>query len=290
MKRDMLWILYDDITSFPFALMELGECEEHLSSTRGMEWVDVSELMSTKEETLVLRNENLYLDAIHVSRSMFSDAQVYPYLYCGHYHRDAGRDGEEYRLVEALRLYAEATRVACTYRYDSKDCVQLMKHFTTVTTLIIKDILLTPRQGGDEKRASRCWCHIENAIAATTWLIGFFDSLLLWEENEQKMFVEIHSMQHKYFLGRVFQYLPMDVRLDAFSIIHSQGGLGETCLAVTDKHLLHFRTPRSIRLAKGSLLVAALSKEKIFVREMDIALPSNGEGRSTRQGKRKISG
>ncbi len=292
MKRDMLWILYDDITSFPFALMELGECEEHLSSTRGMEWVDVSDLLSTKEETLVLRNEKLYLDAIQVSRLMFSDAQVYPYLYCGHYHRDAGRDGEEYRLVEALRLYAEATCVACTYRYDSKDCMQLMKHFTTVAALIMKDILLTPRQGGDEKSASRCWHRVENAVAATTWLIGFFDSLLLWEEKEQKLFVEVHSIQHKHFVGKLFRYLPMDVRLAAFDKIYSKEGLGETkcVLAVTDKHLLHFLNPRSIRLAEGSLLVAALSSENIVVREIDIALPSNGEGRSTRQGKRKKSG
>lgn len=151
MKRDMLWILYDDVQTFPFALMELGDCEEHLSSPRGMEWVDVSDMLNCEQETLVLRNEKLFLDAIEVSRTIYDDAQVYPYLYCGHYHRDAGRNGEEYRLVESLRLYAEATRVACTYRYDSKDCLQLMKHFTTVAALISKDILLAPL-GGEEMR------------------------------------------------------------------------------------------------------------------------------------------
>lgn len=290
LKRDMLWILHDDMTTFPFALMELGECEEHLSSPRGMEWVDVSDMLNSTEEILVLRNEKLFLDAIHVSRSIYGDAQVYPYLYCGHYHRDAGRDGEEYRLVESLRLYAEATRVACTYRYDSKDCLQLMKHFTTVASLISKDILLAPRQE-DEKPTARCWQHCENAIGAATWLIGVFDSLLLWEEKEHKIFVEVHNIQHKHFMGKLFQQLPLVIRTAAFAKMYSQECLGgDEALAVTEKQMLHFRNPRSRRLAKGSLLVAALSKEKIIVREMDMALPSNEEGRSTRQGKRKASG
>ncbi|KAL7429328.1 hypothetical protein ACHAXH_001036 [Discostella pseudostelligera] len=290
LKRDMLWILHDDMTTFPFALMELGECEEHLSSPRGMEWVDVSGMLNSTEEILVLRNEKLFLDAIQVSRSMYDDAQVYPYIYCGHYHRDAGRDGEEYRLVESLRLYAEATRVACTYRYDSKDCLQLMKHFTTVASLISKDILIASRQGGNEKTTARCW-HDENAIAAATWLIGFFDSLLLWEEKEHKLFVEVHNIQHKHFMGKLFQQFPLDIRTAVFDKMHSHECLGgDEALAVTEKQMLYFRNPRSRRLAKGSLLVAALSKEKIVVREMDMALLSNEEGRSTRQVKRKSSG
>jgi hypothetical protein len=89
-KRDMLWILYDagHMTNFPFALMELGECEEHFGSVRGMKWVDVGDLISNQDddgkqlggETLVLWNEKLFLDAINVSRTVYNDAQVYPYL------------------------------------------------------------------------------------------------------------------------------------------------------------------------------------------------------------------
>ena len=43
-KRDMLWILHEHMSTFPFALMELAEAEEHLSSERGMEIIDATEL------------------------------------------------------------------------------------------------------------------------------------------------------------------------------------------------------------------------------------------------------
>jgi hypothetical protein len=89
-KRDMLWILYDGghMTKFPFALMELGECEEHFGSERGMKWVEVGDLIRNQDEdenklgvqTWVLWNEKLFLDAINVSRTAYNDAQVYPYL------------------------------------------------------------------------------------------------------------------------------------------------------------------------------------------------------------------
>jgi hypothetical protein len=284
LKRDMLWILHGCMTAFPFALMELGECEEHLSSQRGMEWVDASELLQC-EGTLVLRNEKLFLDAISISKSVYGDAQVYPYLYCGHYHRDAGRDGQEYRLVEALRLYSDATRVASSYRYDAKDCLQLMKHFTTVASLISKDILLSPRDSGGIINDARPWIKDDNAIAAATWLLGFFDSLMLWEEREQNTFVEILDVRHKHSLGKLIQHFSVDIRLAAIEKIQSHEELGNNSLAVTEDRLMHFRNPRSNRLAKDSLLVRALSKGKVVVRELEMALPSISEGRSCRKRK-----
>ena len=96
LKRDMLWVLYDwgYMKSFAFALMELGECEEHVGSERGMEWVNVGSLVknmdadvdttnvdtSAETETTLLWNEKLFLDAISVSINVYNDSRVYPYL------------------------------------------------------------------------------------------------------------------------------------------------------------------------------------------------------------------
>ncbi|KAL9180764.1 hypothetical protein ACHAXT_011217 [Thalassiosira profunda] len=277
LKRDMLWILHDAgyMDRFPFALMELGEAEEHLSSPRGMELVDVSEMLKC-EGTLVLRNEKLFLDAIDISRSMYDDAQVYPYLYAGHYHKDAGRDdrSQEYRLVESLRLYAEAARVASAYKYDTKDCIQLIKHMTSVAGIIQKDII------------RRTWEHSDNATAAATWLIGFFDRLLFWEEKEQRSFVEVLNVGHKHGIDKLLQPFSVDVRVGAVAKMHSNEEAGVRASAVTESQLLYFRRPRSKRLRADSLLTTALAKERILARELEMALPSNGEGRGSRQRKR----
>jgi len=94
LKRDMLWILYDAkyMIRFPFALMELGECEEHFGSERGMQWVNVGDLVQNNDDCvcaedmvnnksmMVLWNEKLFLDAINVSKTVYHDSQVYPYL------------------------------------------------------------------------------------------------------------------------------------------------------------------------------------------------------------------
>jgi hypothetical protein len=288
-KRDLLWILHEHehMTKFPFALMELGETEEHLSSERGLELVDATEMLHSKRPTEILRNEQLFIDAIHISKTVYKDAQVYPYLYCAHYHRDAGRDDqdEEYRLVESLRLYAEAARVASTYRYATRDCMQLMKHFTTVVSLIVKDILLLQSDEGNTK-AARQWQRPENCVAAATWLIAFFDSLLLWEETEQKQFVEVLSVQNKHSAGKLFHLFPVNARIEAIAKIHSQEE-PSAALAITEEELLYFRSPRAKRFAKGSLLLLALSKQKVVIRELEMALPSNNcGGRSTRQRKK----
>ncbi|KAL7533079.1 hypothetical protein ACHAWF_004333 [Thalassiosira exigua] len=271
------------MSRFPFALMELGECEEHLSSKKGLEWVDASESLNCSNGALVLQNEKFFLDAISVSRSVYGDAQVYPYLYAGHYHKDAGRDdqSQEYRLVESLRLYSEAARVASAYRYDTKDCLQLMKHMTTVAQLISKDILILAHN-------CRTWMRVENSIAAATWLIGFFDSLLFWEEREQGSFVEVLSIQHKHSMSKLFRGFSADVRAEAMAKVHSceESGSSDSFPAITENRLIYFGRPRSTRLAKDSLLASALSKEKVVVRELEMAMQSNMEGRSTRQRKR----
>ena len=102
------------------------------------------------------------------------------------------------------------------------------------------------------------------------------------------MFVEVQSIQHKHSVGKLFQHLSHEIRMAALDKIYSMEELiiSSSSLAVTEKQLLYFRSPRSTRLAKGSLLIAALSKVKIVVREIDLAF-SNGDERTTRRGKRK---
>jgi hypothetical protein len=195
----------------------------------------------------------------------------------GHYHKDAGRKSpsDEYRLVEALRLYSEASRVASKYKYETKDCMQLMKHMTTVSALILKDFLLCPSASQDNKTV-RAWERRENAVAAATFVLAFYDSLLLWEEKEETTFVEILGLSHKYFVGKLFQYFALDVRVDALAEIHKTELQRTTHSVITEEEMLYFRQPRSKRLTCDSLLNAALAKEKIAVKDVDIALPSVG--------------
>jgi len=49
--------------------------------------------------------------------------------------------------------------------------------------------------------------------------------------------------------------------------------------AVTENQLQYFQNPRSQRLVKDSLLIQALLKEKVIVKELDMAIPSNELGR-----------
>ena len=58
--------------------------------------------------------------------------------------------------------------------------------------------------------------------------------------------------------------------------------LGEGPVVVTEDRLTYFRNPRSKRLAKDSLLDLALSKGNVVVRDLEMALPPTGEGRSCR--------
>lgn len=207
------------------------------------------------------------------------------FIDAGHYHKDAGRksSSDEYRLVEALRLYSEAGRVASKYKYDAKDCMQLMKHMTTVASLIQKDILLLPANCEDGK-CIRVWVCQKNAVAAATWVLSFYDALLFWEEKEQNMFVEVLGIAHKFSLAKIFQYFPFDVRLKAIAELYSSDLQNRKYSMITENQMLYFTNPLSKRLGNGSLLINALSKEKIALKDLDLALPII-DG-STRQRKR----
>ena len=173
--------------------------------------------------------------------------------------------------------------MASKYKYETKDCLQLMKHMTTVASLILRDILLFPRCCEDSGKDVRIWKGRDNAIAAATWILGFYDSLLHWEEREENAFVEILGMAHKCSVAKLFQLIPLDVRVDAIAMIHSSECSRTMFRVITENEMIFFRQPRSRRLAKESLLTATLTNEKIVVREMDMALCTN-EG--TRQRKR----
>jgi hypothetical protein len=170
LKRELLWILYDlgATKAFPFGILELGDCEATVGSERGEEWL-VSKSPLVEHGEPIMRNEELFLEAIGISRDRYNDAQVYPYYYAGHYHKDAGgvdlehcngrkgndnsnsssNDGNvpmlysdnEHRFVDALKMYSEAARVTSRYRFDTGDCLQLNKHLTSVAALVHEDIL-----------------------------------------------------------------------------------------------------------------------------------------------------
>ena len=76
LKRDLLWILKDRgcISKFPYAMMELGDCEEHITTPRGESWIDIPSL---RRDVLVI--ESLYINAMEVSKEVYGDNQVYPY-------------------------------------------------------------------------------------------------------------------------------------------------------------------------------------------------------------------
>jgi len=320
-KRELLWVLYDlnHLSKFPFGLMELAECEEHRTTDRGLEWCQVDSLLGIQEPVMAV--EKLYLDAMSISRTVYGDAQAYPYFCAGHYHKDAvweeqpeqnqqqqqgdENDGDntstmaslieqvcyfnpeqEYRLVEAIRLYSEATRVASQYHYD----MQLMKHTTKAANLIFNDILTQQEQDdiGQERQRPRTWHREANAVATGTWLVAFLDSLLYWEENcGGTPFCEILSPNHKFGIGKLLQQFSLDVRRKVCSGIFSgkdgkatinNGGSAPSSIAVTEHKLQYFSQPRSKRFQKESPLVLSLEKEKVVIRELELTIPMNTEG------------
>ena len=203
----------------------------------------------------------------------------------GHYHKDAGRKSstDEYRLVEALRLYSQAAFIASKYKYEAKGCMQLMKHMTTVASLIQKDILLLPRECQEDQKEVRSWINRENYVSSATWVLGFYDSLLFWEEKEENSFVEILTLTHKFSIAKIFQFFPYDVRVDAIAIVHNPNLQKTIHSVITENEMFYFRKPRSGRLTKESRLIASLTKPKIVIRDLDMTLPTVG---STRQRKR----
>ncbi|CAB9520817.1 multiple endocrine neoplasia I [Seminavis robusta] len=293
LKREFLWILKDQghLGSFPFATLELAECEDHRSTSRGLDWVD-----ATGMGIKVMAVENLYLEAISVARNQYGDSQAYPYFCAGHYHKDSvweetttsndtassNNDGDpngdnktsfyqfdatqEYRLAEAVRLYSEATRVASQFVYD----MQLMKQTTMTAMLIMNDVLSSNNQ-------PRIWCFEDHAVATGTWLIAFYDSLMVWEERcGGKSFCEILTANHKYSIGKLFAQLSHLVRkrvLDRLFSEASSDGNNNLGQAMTENNLRFFSKPRSKRLVQGSSLLLALGKEKVTVRDMELVIP-----------------
>ena len=312
LKRELLWILYDlgAMKSFPFGVMELGDCEQTVGSPRGEEWVQ-SSLVSHNEA--IMRNEELFLEAAQISREQYKDAQVYPYYYAGHYHKDAGeeqveqepnhRDGNaiennnnnsgdnEHRFVEALRMYSEAARVTSSYRFDTGDCLQLNKHLTTVAALIHEDILTSccsdQQQQHHRKRTPRQWVHPKNAIASCFVLLQFFDHLLHWEEwslkaasaagvtSKNPHFVEILQGSHKFSIGKLLQTFDARARTATLEGFQEQGGnLG----------------PRSKRLRSPNCLLAkTLQKSKLNIRDIDLAIIDEDDGNTGRRKRRRRS-
>jgi len=365
-KRELLWILYDRgyMSKFPFALMELGDCEQNRESVRGME--ECWDGRSNKSNAVVLNrppilmNEKLYLDAIQINKVMYNDAQVYPYFLLGHYHKDAweedheddddvdtndvdpnvdnvpvlGPETNEIHLVYAMKYYAEAARVASTYFYEGIDTLQLNKSFTSIAMLIAEDMLQSykdeapppPITGDDdndddddEQRHTkkqkkdtttttttifpRIWYRRQNAIEFCTWLIGFFDHLLYWEEqSNHKQFVQILVPGHPHGMTKLFQMLNEDTRKEAISLVVSLHHDHPTTVddgktqeehknQKDDKKVAnaahdhddddkddlpgHYLGIRSKRLSSsGSLLLAALQKTKVSIGEMELAFSS----------------
>jgi Menin len=309
MKRELLWTLKDHghLQRFPYAVMELAECEDHRSTARGLDWVDVAD-MGIQDK--VMGVEQLYLEAMSISRVLYGDSQAYPYFCAAHYHKDAiwaqsdkqqqspkdpdinssssycdFNPEQEYRLVEAMRLYSEATRVASQYVYD----MQLMKQTTKAAILIMNDIL-------SEQDQPRAWCSKSNAIATGTWLIAYYDSLMVWEECcGGNPFCEILTASHKYSIGTLFKQFSWGIRKDIIDRLYpaslqgnhdndpsqarNEANAGSPVLgdAITDSNLRFFSNPRSKRLVQGSPLLLALGKEKVVVREMELVIPMSDE-------------
>jgi hypothetical protein len=314
LKRDLLWILYDGkhMQTFPFGLMELGDCEEQRGSARGDEEVDLSSLDFLQQyqpipssiiPVIVTRNEQLFLEAMHVNRSLYQEAQIYPYFYAGHFHKNAGKDlqaDDEYRLVEAMSLYARAAHVASGYPYHT-GCIQLNKHMTTAAMLITFDMLTVEEEestegDGKSKFIPRKWHFAANAVAFGSWLLGFFDSLLYWEEisGECTQFVEILDVSHKHSIGKMFSLLPLDIRRQVFEKVQRSSLTATTATATatsfSHEHsttiplirclehgsLSYFGPTRSLRLSSDSLLWDALSKPKISITELAMVMIPRG--------------
>ena len=218
----------------------------------------------------------------------------------GHYHKDAGNEGpeHEYRLVHAMMCYADAARVASKYKYEGTDTLQLNKHFSSVAMLIGQDILSPKYQDYTTKKEPRVWHEKRNAIAVCTWLLGFFDALLYWEENSGgKQFCEILSPSHKFSIGKLFQCFAIDIRKDAItiSVLRSSSSSndlrnsdqGEAAAAGGGGGLPQFQNVRSKRFATNSLLLKALQKPKVSVKELELAIPTDDvEGTGRRSSKR----
>ncbi len=318
LKRELLWILYDEgaMKKFPFGILELGDCEGTVGSKRGEEWV-LSKTPLVEHSEPIMKNEELFLEAIEICRKDYNDAQVYPYYYAAHYHKDAGgtdiQPGDakatknsiiysdnEHRFVDALRMYSEAARVSSKYRFDTGDCLQLNKHITSVTALIYEDILTIKTKASEypsskaQPRIPRSWIHDSNARGCCFWLLRFLDYLLYWEEwsssayskagvtSKNPRFVEILQPSHKAFVGKLMQTFQREVRNSALDE-YFQGKKSSYGAPMA---------PVSKRLGSANTLLAkSIGAAKIQIRDMDLVIiddeDGDGSGRRGRSSKRR---
>ena len=247
LKRELLWILKDagHLDMFPFALCELGYTEEHLTSPRGDQRLEIPEL-STHPVTGI---EALYHQAIQCSRNHYKDMQVYPYCYMGFFHKDGGKD-EEYRLAVALEYFGKAAEVASQYSYEWGDTLQLVKTMTKLSEYICLEIL------NEEKVA---WKEEKNAVTCGKQLLNFFDHLLCWEERCNEQFLPILRPDHKTGITKAWQLLSHNVRTKVFD----------------------GATPASRRLRE--LLGTALQSPKLSVTDLHLTLLSEGKRQRKRK-------
>lgn len=179
-----------------------------------------------------------------------------------------------------MKHYADAARVASKYCYEGVDSLQLNKHMSSAAMLIAEDIL-TPKYTQGVKEARR-WIRMEHALVVGTWLMGFFDSLLFWEETSGgKQFVEILSPTHKFGIGKLFQLLPEEVRTNVLRKVMKKDVVIDNSMEFP-----YFHGTRSSRLSEGSLLVQSLCKPRISVGEMELAITSQKDGNFGRRLKR----
>ena len=253
-KRDLLWILKDagHLDSFPFALCELGYCEEHCTSDRGEARFTITALASVS----VTAMEGLYHQAISCCIDQYQDKQVYPYCYMGFFHKDGGQEeGEEDRLVASVRYFSQASRVASQYKYEWGDSLQLTKVMTRISEYVVHEILA-------KNKTPRKWTDKKNAVDVGRWLARFFDNLFLWEELTNEQFLSILKANYKTGIGKAFSLLSCEIRANIF----------------TDD------LPLQSKRLKGSLR-AALQTKKVAVSDMHLIIIAD-EGRGRRR-KRK---
>ena len=91
----------------------------------------------------------------------------------------------------------------------------------------------------------------------------------------------------RYIFGCLWIYLQfIDDRLDGIAQLHNTDAQTTKYSAITEQQIIYYRQPRARRLAKGSLLITALSKEKIAIKDLDMALPASESHRQRKRSRR----
>lgn len=224
----------------------------------------------------------------------------------GHYHKDAGKSlsGQESRLAEALKMYAQGARITSKYPYEH----QLNKHVTKIAMLIMDDILTSntdekhpedAEKVQKKKTEPRKWLEKSNAIHCCMWLLVFLDSLLFWEESQQQkeqehrqneqrsknsnsrgrisggsvkqQFVEILVPSHPHSISKLLACFEEEIRNQALLNLHSTKTSTTTTSSSTSESPYRPKL-RSRRLQTGSLLCKGVIKPKVKIRDLDLAI------------------